>query len=103
MVLRLRWRQSVVGTIEDEVPDMAYVEGTFRPEETPAAKAFLLAAEGLNFSEVFKDWRKGIKAEIEQDDDDFVLGAVVFQLSSGRITFRRIFDADVFKSLEDSK
>jgi hypothetical protein len=102
MTLKLRWRQTIVGTVEDEVPDMAYVEGRFRPESSSIADEFLSATERLRFSEVFDDLRRGLKAEIEEGDDD-VLAVVIFQLSSGRITFKRIFDSDLFKALEDSK
>jgi hypothetical protein len=87
------WRGNVVGQLNDAVPEMWYLEGSWQPLPTEPAKEFEQRARGLDAKAVMVNPSQGLRILLADHEEDLAQQTlcIVFSLHDGRLFVRRVF------------
>lgn len=93
------WDDMRIGRIENYMPDMWYLEGTWVSDNTSLAEEFETLARALNSKETFTDLSRGIRLilrnpVVTEKGKNKDVHAVIISLTDNILFLRRIFDKE---------
>jgi len=93
-ILKVIWRDQMVGDLRDAVPDMWYLDGTWISNSTQAAQEFDSLARGFDVRQVIDDPKKGTRVLLcdPETPDDSGADALVVSVYDDRLLVRRVID-----------
>ncbi|WP_426492490.1 hypothetical protein [Hymenobacter sp. 102] len=87
-LISIIWQNQEIGVLQNVVPDMWYLEGTWTGNNSPASNSFEATARALNAKAVYKNLKNGIEVWL-QDDEGEQTRAIVLSLTEPNILFLR--------------
>jgi len=93
------WRSKKVGRIENCMPDMWYLEGTWVPYSTAIAKEFEKLIATFDVKEVMNDPKKGTRVILKLDNSETETHALIHSLTDGLLFLRRVFEKEAINWL----
>lgn len=90
--LYIYWKGELVGELLKPIPDMWYLEGTFKPYQGQGAKAFENIARKLDPKTIFTNHQMGGRIEYSsyKEPDVKRYPAIVLSLDNNNLVIRRM-------------